>query len=233
MSQVLEVLTLQSLDDEAAALRAALADIERRLQGDEELAAARRDMVAVQQRAEAARREQRRLEGEVEALSDRIAADEKRLYDGSIHSPKELANLQHEVETLKTNRGRLEDQLIEALDEAEAANKRLKDAERRLRVLEGRWQLAQQELRHEVLRLNDAIGRADAKRELQKTKITPRAIHTYEDLRRRKGGMAVVRILGSSCQGCRVALPETIRRKALSSNDLTQCPNCERILTIG
>ncbi len=233
MSQVLEILTLQSLDDEAAALRAALADTERRLQGDEELNGARRDLAAVRTRQEAARRDQRRLEGEVEALSDKIAADEKKLYDGSIHSPKELTNLQHEVDTLKASRATHEDALIEALDIAEKVNREAATAERRARVLEGRWQLQQQELRHEVLRLGDAIARTDAKRDLQKTRIPPRSLHLYEDLRRRKGGMAVSRLTGGSCGGCRVSVPDGIRRKALAISDIAQCPNCERILSVG
>jgi len=233
MSQVLEILTLQSLDDEAAALRAALADTERRLQGDEELNGARRDLAAVRTRQEAARRDQRRLEGEVEALSDKIAADEKKLYDGSIHSPKELTNLQHEVDTLKASRATHEDALIEALDTAEKVNREAATAERRARVLEGRWQLQQQELRHEVLRLGDAIARTDAKRDLQKTRIPPRSLHLYEDLRRRKGGMAVSRLTGGSCGGCRVSVPDGIRRKALAISDIAQCPNCERILSVG
>lgn len=233
MSQVLEILTLQSLDDEAAALRAALADTERRLQGDEELNAARRDLAAVRTRQETARRDQRRLEGEVEALSDKIAADEKKLYDGSIHSPKELTNLQHEVDSLKASRATHEDALIEALDTAEKVNREAATAERRARVLEGRWQLQQQELRHEVLRLGDAIARVDAKRDLQKTRIPPRSLHLYEDLRRRKGGMAVSRLTGGSCGGCRVSVPDGIRRKALAISDIAQCPNCERILSVG
>ena len=233
MSQVLEILTLQSLDDEAAALRAALADTERRLQGDEELNDARRDLAAIRARQETARREQRRLEGEVEALSDKIAADEKKLYDGSIHSPKELTNLQHEVDTLKGTRATVEDALIEALDTAEKVNREAANGERRARVLEGRWQLQQQELRHESLRLGDAIARADAKREMQKTRIPPRALHLYEDLRRRKGGMAVSRLSGGMCGGCRVSVPDSVRRKALSISDIAQCPNCERILAVG
>jgi predicted nucleic acid-binding Zn-ribbon protein len=54
----------------------------------------------------------------------------------------------------------------------------------------------------------------------------------YEDLRRRKGGKVIVRIQGSACGGCRVQLPETVRRRAMSAQ-LAQCPNCERILAVA
>ncbi|MBI2765044.1 MAG: hypothetical protein HYX53_03940 [Chloroflexi bacterium] len=233
MSQVLELLSLQSVDDEAAALRAALADVERRLHDNEELDESRRELVAVRAKAELSRREQRRLEGEVEQLSDRIATDEKRLYEGSIRLPKELANLQHEVDLLKGARAKLEDELIEVLDTGEGISREVRGAENRVRLLEARWQQVQQDLRHESLRLNDAIGRADAKRDIQKSKINPRALQVYDEVRRRKGGMAVARIVGGSCTGCRVAIPDSLRRKAFSATELARCPNCERILALG
>lgn len=233
MAVVLEILALQSLDDEAAALKAALADVDRRLQGDEELSEARRALALVEEQADALRQDQRRVEAEVEALSDRIAREEKRLYDGSIHNPKELSSLQHDVETQKASRVRFEDELIDVLDRAEAAARERQSALRLVQQREGRWQQQQQALRHESNRLHDAIARAEAKRELQKSRLNPRAVHLYEDLRRRKGGMAVARISANACTGCRVGLPDAVRRRALSASDVAQCPNCERILAIG
>jgi hypothetical protein len=233
MSQVLELVSLQAVDAEAASMRAALADVERRLQGDEELAEARRVLTTAEAEATAARREQRRVEGDVEDLSDRIARDEARLYDGSIRIPKELASLQHEVETLKGNRGLLEDKLIGLLDAAEGADRQRAQSATSVRAFEERWRAEQDALRHESLRLQDAVARADQRREAQKAKVVPRALALYEDLRRRKGGLAVARISGSSCMGCRVSIPDALRRRAMDVTELAQCPNCERILALG
>lgn len=233
MSQVLDLLALQGLDDEAAALRAALADVERRLQGDAELLEARRELLAADQSASAVRTRQRRLEEEVETLSDRIARHETSLYDGSVRVVKELTNLQTEVEHLKANRAKLEDQLIGVLDEAETVERERRRAGKLVGQLENRWEQRAQDLRHEARRLNDAIARADARREIQRKQIPPRSLQTYDDLRARKGGMAVARVSGGTCQGCRVSVPDAVRRKAMSPIGLAQCPNCERILTLG
>jgi uncharacterized protein len=233
MSQVLELVSLQAIDDEAASYRAALADVERRLQGDDELLEARQRLLVVETEHAALRRDQRRIENEVESLSDKIAAEEKKLYDGSIKNPKELTNLAHEVDLQKAHRGRSEDALITVLDDAEAATKTLQEQTRTVHALEDRWQRQQELLRHEARRLKDLITRSDALREMQKAKVNPRALHSYEDLRRRKGGMAIARIVGSTCTGCRVSIPDALRRKALAPTDLAQCPNCERILSIG
>lgn len=45
--------------------------------------------------------------------------------------------------------------------------------------------------------------------------------------------MAVSRLSGGMCGGCRVSVPDSVRRKALSISDIAQCPNCERILAVG
>jgi predicted nucleic acid-binding Zn-ribbon protein len=233
MSQVLDLLTLQGFDDEAAALRAALADVERRLGGDEELDDARRALATAEAAAREVHRQQKLLEDEVERRSDKIAPEEKRLYDGSVKNPKELASIQHEIEFLRAERGRFEDQLIEVLTRRETIDTEHLDAKKLVEELEARREHQQQDLRHEARRLNDMLARADARREAQKTKIDSRALRVYEEVRRRKGGMAVARIQGGSCMGCRITIPDALRRRALSTDTLAQCPNCERILYIG
>ncbi|MEO9255768.1 MAG: hypothetical protein ABI305_09520, partial [Tepidiformaceae bacterium] len=97
MSQVTEIVQLQAIDDEAAAFRAALDDVERRLRGNEELDAARREFVAADTAVAEAQRDQRKIEGQIEGLSAKIDPEEKRLYDGSVKNPKELASIQQEL----------------------------------------------------------------------------------------------------------------------------------------
>jgi predicted nucleic acid-binding Zn-ribbon protein len=45
--------------------------------------------------------------------------------------------------------------------------------------------------------------------------------------------MAVARIQGGACGGCRVSLPDAVRKLAFSAEQIPQCPNCERILYFG
>jgi uncharacterized protein len=229
----MELITLQTLDDEAAALRAALADVERQLRGDDELATARRELMTASQAREESQRNQRRVEMEIATLTAKIVPEEKRLYDGSVRNPKELGAIQHELELLKPARAKYEDELLETMTRGEVEDRERTRAQRAVEQLEARWLKRQQELKHEVNRLTDGIARADVKRDAQKAKVPPRSIVVYEDVRRRKGGMAVARVIGGTCQGCRVTVPEAIRKRAFGSEILAQCPNCDRILSLG
>jgi predicted nucleic acid-binding Zn-ribbon protein len=231
--QVTDIRTLQEIDDEAAALRAALDDVERRLRGSEQLDEARRTSAAMDAELADVRRAQRRIEGEVAGLTARIEPEEKRLYDGSVRNPKELQNIQHELENLKDQRAKLEDQLLEVMTNLDRVERDQAAATRKLAQEEARWEKDQGDLKHEALRLNDLITRTDVRREAQKLKVTPRNLHVYEDVRRRRGGVAVARVTGGNCGGCRVGIPEAIRKRAFGSDQLAQCPNCERILYVG
>ncbi len=229
MSQVAELVALQEIDAESAAARAALADVEARLQGDAELDEARRQLIQVEAERATIVATQRRLEDEVERLNDRIAPEEKRLYDGSVRNPKELTGIQHELELLKAARERQEDALVEVLDQAETASRQRSEAQGAVTRLEERWSRTQEELRLEARRLGDAIARIDQRREAQAARIPPRLLATYEDLRRRKGGTAVARIKGNTCSGCRITIPDALRSRVLAGETVAQCPNCERI----
>jgi predicted nucleic acid-binding Zn-ribbon protein len=233
VSQALELVTLQSLDDEAAKLETSLADVERRLRGDEPLNEARRRFAAAEEAMGALQKEQRRLDGEIQNLTAKITPEEKRLYSGTVTNSKELQNIQHEVDLLKTQRSKLEDQDLEVLAKLEAAEEERTSALREVEQHEARRAREVESLRGESSRLNDALTRSQAKRVAQKSAIDGRAVALYEDLRRRKGGQGVVRIQGSACSGCRVQLPDAVRRRAMSPNQLAQCPNCERILVVA
>ena len=54
----------------------------------------------------------------------------------------------------------------------------------------------------------------------------------YEDIRKRRGGVAIARVAGGNCGACRVGIPEAVRKQAFGDG-LAQCPNCERILYVG
>ena len=233
MSVVQDIVTLQTFDNEASAFRAALADVEQRLQGDPELDDARRNFHDLESTVAGLRREQRRIDGEIAGLTARIDPEEKRLYDGSVKNPKELTNIQVEVDNLKKHRTEFEEELLGVMSNIDTQERAAEAAKAEVARLEQRWESQTAELKLEAQKLHDAIGIADQKRNRQKELIPPRSLAVYEDLRRRKGGVAVAKLQGGVCLGCRIMVPEGIRRRVFSPAILAQCPSCDRILSVG
>ncbi|WP_322797414.1 zinc ribbon domain-containing protein [Tepidiforma sp.] len=233
MSQLTEIRTLQEIDDDIARLEASLAEVERRLADDAALQAARDAFAAADAAWQEVRRTQRDLELSIQGLTSRIAPEEKRLYDGSVRNPKELTSIQQEVEHLKAQRAALEDRLLEVMEQFEAASAAREAARADLERAEADRAAQCRGLEAEKAALEARIADARARRDAQAARIPPAALATYDGIRRRRGGLAVARIQGGTCGGCRVAIPESVRRRAFDAAQLAQCPNCERILYVG
>jgi len=233
MSVVFDILGLQEIDDRIAALRAAVASVNQRLAANQDLDDARRSLQVAESRIEQLQRRQRQLDLEVGSLTARIEPEERRLFSGEVQSPRELVSIQQELESLKARRSEFEDQVLDVMGRLEAMAPRRASAAAKVAAVERAWETEQQELRRELRRHADDILQEEQRRELQAPRIPPRALALYDDLRRRKGGVAVARLHGASCQGCRVSIPDALRRQVLLRDALVQCPNCEKILAPG
>lgn len=233
MNRALEVVALQHLDDELAGHQMKLASVEERLASDPALEAAREALAAATKEHRAATSEQKRLEAEIAGLDARIEPEEKRLYDGSVRNPKDLQNIQAEIAALKRQKSGFEDELLGVLSTVEAATATLDKAKATAEREEQRHASENETLLHDQQALGSAVATATARVQSQRAKIPPADLTLYDHLRRRKSGVAIAKISGSSCAGCRIAIPDAMRRKALSTTSLAQCPNCERILYLG
>lgn len=233
MTEIGDLLHLQSLDSEAAAEDGRLADLDARLAHSAELEAAEQALRVARTAEESLGQEQRRLEASLEDLNARIAPDEKRLYDGSVKNPKELTAIGQEIEHLKERRGALEDELLQVLERGEAAAAATVEATAAFEEATARREVEVADLGSELRDLKVHRAELDEQRDVVRARIAPATLARYHRLLERKGGVAVAIVRGSACQGCRVALPDAVRRRAATSPTPVECPNCERMLSVG
>jgi predicted nucleic acid-binding Zn-ribbon protein len=184
-----------------------------------------------QQRLEELRRKQHSAEWEIEDISTKLAPAEKKLFSGDIKNPKELANLQHEVETLKAKRNQMEEKALEIMEQVELCETGVNKISSELETLKAEWQRQQQELSDSVERLKVVLADLKHKRQLLSNEISPQAVELYQGLRKERG-TAVARVEQGICRGCRISLPTTELQQARSGN-LVKCSSCGRILFLA
>jgi predicted nucleic acid-binding Zn-ribbon protein len=95
-------------------------------------------------------REQRQLEREIDMLEQKRAAEEKRMYDGSIVNQKELQALQHEIASLAGRRSGFEDELLARMEQVEELEGEIGSAEAEMAATRGRLDASGQESRDEL-----------------------------------------------------------------------------------
>ena len=64
-------------------------------------------------------REQTKLETEIQQIDDKVSHEQSRLYSGEVSNPKELANIQAELDALRRRKSHLEDQELEVMERRE------------------------------------------------------------------------------------------------------------------
>lgn len=158
---------------------------------------------------------------------------ERRLYEGKVSNPKELQAIEREIEMLGRQRGRFDEAVLTHMDEIETATAILARAAAARAAAETAWTEAETRYRAEVTRLDGALADMLPRRKSAAAAIDPATLRRYDDLRVRAGGLAVARVEGNTCSGCRMALPSILVRRVGQRADYVYCENCSRLLLPG
>lgn len=230
MTLIADLWALQEIDVALDACRASLEDAEARLGESEELLAVRARAQAAGDAAREARAAQRDIEQQADGVRAKIAPIEAKLYGGTVRNPKELADLQADVDQLKRQVSALEDKDLEALAAAEEREEESRAATAELESLESAWAEEQMELRAKIERLRGAIAVDDERRREQAEHVPAGVLRDYDRLRAARNGRALAKLDRNLCLGCRISLPQNTVSRARGGSALVHCPNCERIL---
>jgi predicted nucleic acid-binding Zn-ribbon protein len=222
---------LQELDLEIESNERALKKVASQIGESQEVARTQQQLESEKQRLEESRHKQHSAEWEIDDVATKIAAAEETLFSGRVKNPKELANLQHEVDVLKARRNKLEDKALEIMDKVEQSEARVARISSQLETLTAEWQRQQEQLADESEKLKAILSDLGQKRQLLAGEIDPPAVEFYQQLKKDKG-TAVARVEQGICRGCRISLPTTELQQA-RSGALVQCSSCGRILFLA
>ncbi len=188
------------------------------------------DLDIARKQADELAREQAKIEGEIGLLDAKIEREEKRLFSGSVSSPKELSALKAEVDMLRKKKGTLEDGELEVMVARDEANATLAS----LSSEHDEVTAAAAELEETVARLSAGIDEELAAHRARRGEIAPTLpadlVALYDTIRAAKGGVGAAALQGDTCTGCHTSLPAMEARRARSEPGLHRCDNCRRIL---
>jgi predicted nucleic acid-binding Zn-ribbon protein len=233
MSRTRALHNLQKTDDELQIVSRRLKEIAAALGESDQVTQTRKQATDAEEQLAKCRTQARNLDLEVSGFIQRIETNEQRLYGGRVTNPKELANLQEDTVSLKRWREKKEEDLLEALVAEEDAEKNLGGAQGNLAQTITRWEADQEDLVAERSQLETQQEELLQHRGSLVASIDPEDIGTYQALRQRKGGRAVVAVEDGICLGCRMPPPTSQVQQAETGETLVFCNNCGRILHLN
>jgi predicted nucleic acid-binding Zn-ribbon protein len=163
----------------------------------------------------------------------KIEQSEASLYKGGNQNPKELADLQKEIASLKHFLSMLEEEQFTKLSELETLTAELSMYKTSYQSIYDEWQNANRSLMVEMEDIKKERERLSAERQAVLSQVLPESQSLYEKLRLAKNRIAVTSIEEESCTICGAEITAADIQKAKNATTLSTCPSCGRILYTG
>jgi predicted nucleic acid-binding Zn-ribbon protein len=220
---------LQQIDLEANAVRAELDAIApRRAELEASVADARRAYAADKARIDDNDRERRQLELLLSMERDKVKKWEGRL--GDIRTPREYAAMSREIDIAKKANDTQSEQLRTLGAQAEELRRALEEkggalSDREMSAKAELEDLGRRAAAHEAKLAELATRRAEAAQLVDRAMLS-----RYDNIKRRRGGVAVAPVVGSTCTGCNRNIPPQLSIVLQRADSIESCPNCNRII---
>jgi predicted nucleic acid-binding Zn-ribbon protein len=233
MSQISNLFRLQQIDSQLDSVTVNLQRIEKELLDNFPVLSAQQNVGIAEELYKSLTKKLREAEDKAYDTRIKIELAESSLYSGKIHIPKELQELQDEVASLKRFMIGLEDKQLEAMMEVEEAEAKLMWSNEELNVVQGKLIEHNAILNGEKSSLLGQIERLEAERKAVLPTIPAIDLGLYEQLRKSRNGVAVVKVASKACTACGTTLTAAMVQSTQSSGQLVRCPTCGRILYPG
>ncbi|HEY7869736.1 MAG TPA: C4-type zinc ribbon domain-containing protein [Methylomirabilota bacterium] len=224
------LISLQAIDSRIAALEADAARLPKEIAAiHAAVEGARQQVEQAKGRLDAARKDQRAREKDLEVVQGKLGKNNARLYE--VKTNKEYSAVLAESEEIKQEKARMEDEILVLMETQERLAGDIREAEARFkqREAEGRSQeaTAQEQLRAVEA---DLTGARTERRELAGQLPGP-ILADYDRILRARGGVALVPVAKPNfCGACRVTITPQRLQELRAQASLIPCESCGRYL---
>lgn len=230
MSEVAALYRLQELELDILERAKRIKAINAQLEDDAALREAEAETAAAQEALESAEAQVRDMELEIAAAVDKRQSAESRLYSGEVTNPKELQDMQMEVEALTRRRSVLDDELRRLSSERDTLRSKAEDAGARCNQARAEQDLESKDLLEEKQTLTDTVSQLLARRKSSVDAIPQQAFQIYNSMRAAKSNRPVAVLRDKACTICGIDQNYIVIMAINRGDDLVHCQSCGRIL---
>ena len=230
MTLLQTLLELQQLDQEWDTKASSYQSVAQRLTSQPELQSKREQKVSLEKDRAAKQATMRDRELQLEGLQSKAKQIERDLYSGKVLAPRELDNLRKDGEAVRSRVSGVEDDLLTLMTEADEIEASLSQSSSELASLESAWDQKRPLLISEYQSLRARLKDLQARRKELRESLGRSELGLYDELRKRKSGIALAPVRDSVCQVCRVSVPSHKETVIAAGSSVVTCDGCGRIL---
>jgi uncharacterized protein len=230
MSTPFHLYQLQKIDSHADNAKRRIQEILRLVNLDSKSDELATKLENIQIALEEQRKSAEHIVAEIGTRKIKLEQSNSALYGGKVQNPKELQDLQMEIELLKKSISGFEDELLLEMDVTEKTQLLESNAKSELDLSKSEFQRFVGILEKEKEGLSKNLERLIIERQVSSSQIKGEFLSIYESIRQKKKGIAVSIIKDQACSACGHELTPAEIQKTRTSNELCYCSSCNRIL---
>ena len=170
----------------------------------------------------------RSLESDANMNLPKIAKSKEKLT--SVKTNKEYQALLKEIEDLKTANSKIEDQMLEILEQSDTAEAQLSEKNQEFEFAKIR--VAGEKAGITMAAEKDRTRLAELQMDFQTVldTVNPDILKAFRSVRSRIGNLSVAKVEDAVCEGCHMNIPPQMYNELQRFESLMYCPQCQRII---
>lgn len=177
------------------------------------------------------------LENDAATINQRVEKHRDQM--NSAKNNKEYSALLVEINTLKIEKGKVEEQALEQLGKAETLKAQVEAMKLKVTEQEKVRQHAEQKLAERRAEVGDQLEQVKARRATAARQVPAQSLSVFEKLSEATDGEAMAEVNREdprsdyTCGGCYMALPMERVNLLATTDNVVRCPSCTRILYLA
>jgi predicted nucleic acid-binding Zn-ribbon protein len=224
------LISLQAIDTRIAALEADAARLPKEIAAiHAAVEEARKQAEQAKTRLDAARKDQRAKEKDLEVVQAKRSKNEARLYE--VKTNKEYSAVLIEIEEIKQEKARMEEEVLVLMEAQERLTGDIREADGRFKQRESEGRSQEATLKEQLRGIETDLTGVRTERKELATKLPANILADYDRILRARSGLALVPVTKPNfCGACRMTITPQRLQELRAQSSLIPCESCGRYI---
>lgn len=175
-------------------------------------------------------KERKRLDDELSMRNEKIKKNEQKLSSGTLTSTREIVSYQEEIASIKKLNEDIENKIIEIMIKIDDINELIKSENDKKEKISSHVNKLKEEINSNMHVLEEKLKKYKEKRENVMQLIPEDIIIKYNEIKEKRGGIAVGILKERMCMACNMEISAGEAIKMNDLNEIYKCPTCRRMI---
>jgi len=224
------LINLQAIDTRIAGLEADAARLPREIAAiHAAVEEAKKNAEQAKARLDAARKDQRAKEKDLEVVQAKRSKNEARLYE--VKTNKEYSAVLIEIEEIKQEKARMEEEVLVLMEAQERLTGDIREADARFKQRESEGRGQEATLKEQLRGIETDLAGVRTERKELAGKLPANILADYDRILRARAGLALVPVTKPNfCGACRMTITPQRLQELRAQSSLIPCESCGRYL---